>query len=160
MEINFHKLPKRKLFVPWLVTTALTLLFIAALHLCIYYLFYSDSKTLTEHFANGLAIYIYALIWPFAIISSYRGSVLKVKHQGEVDPELVRDYFLNIGFLLIKTQDGQFRLEAQKWFNRLFAGSRFVTIEYTDNAISIEMPTHQLYNVHHGFKFANSFIRK
>ena len=159
MEITFQKLPMRKLFVPWLVTTALTLLFIAVLHLCIYYLFYSDSKTLTEHFANALAIYIYAFIWPFTIISSYRGSILKVKHQGEVDPGLVRDYFQNIGFSLVKTQGGLFRLEAQKRFNRLFKGSRFVTIEYTNNAISIEMPTHQLYNVHHGFKFANTFLR-
>jgi hypothetical protein len=160
MDIVIKKSPTNKIFLPWLGTTGVTITIFALFHLALYYLFYTDSKTLTEHFANAAALYLYALIWPLAIVNNYKSSIIQVKHNGEVNPDLVKEYFHRVGFELIEQKPGHFRFRATKFWDRLFPGSRIVRVDFTDQEITIEMPFHQRYHVHHGFKFSNQFVRQ
>jgi hypothetical protein len=160
MEIVFKKSSNNKIFWPWLGTTGVTITILALFHIALYYLFYTDSKTLAEHFTDALVIYFYALIWPLAIVNSYKSTIIKVTHNGEYDPQLVKTYFQNIRFNLIDEKPGHFKLEAQKFYDRLFPGSKYVKINFTPTEMTMEVPFHQRYNVHHAFKFTDQFIKK
>ena len=160
MDIVLKKSPTNKIFLPWLGTTAVTILALAILHLIFYHLFFIDSKSLSQHYADSIVIYIYAFIWPLAIVNNYKSSIIQVKHNGEVDPKLVKEYFHRVGFELIEQKPGHFRFRASKFWDRLFPGSRIVRVDFTDQKVTIEMPFHQRYHVHHGFKFSNQFVRQ
>ena len=160
MEIEFQKSANNKFVLPWLATTAVTLVIIFIFHLVVYYLFYTDTKTLTQHFIDVIPIYFYALIWPMIIVNSYKSTILKVKHNGEVDPVLVKDYFQQKRYTLIGEKFGHYKLESQKKLDKLFPGSRHVEIDFTDTEISITMPFNLRYPVHHSFKFLDIFIKK
>ncbi|MDY0201849.1 MAG: hypothetical protein WC951_11185 [Bacteroidales bacterium] len=160
MEVELKKSTNNKIILPWLGTTAVTVAILIAFHLAIYYLFYTTDKTLAQHFINAIPIYFYAFIWPFAIVNSYKTSILKVTHNGEVNPALVKDYFLQKRCTLIEENSGHFKLESQRFFDKLYPGSRYVEIDFTDTQITIAVPSHLRYSVHHGFKFSDTFIRK
>ena len=159
MEISLKKASKNKILLPWLITTAVTILSLAISHLIIYYLFFTGSKSLGQHYADSIVIYIYAFIWPLAIVNNYKSSIIQVKHNGEVDPELVKEYFQSSGFELIEENPGHFRFKATKLWDRLFPGSRFVKVDFSDTEITLEVPFHQRYHVHHGFKFSKQFVK-
>ena len=160
MEITFHKTSNNKIILPWLATTGVTLVILAAFHIAIYYLFYADSKNLAEHFSNAAALYFYALIWPLAIVNSYKSTMIKVEHNGQIDPQRVKEYFQNVRFTLIDEKPGHFKFEAQKFYDRLFPGSKYVRVDFSLNEMTLVVPIHQRYNVHHAFKFTDQFIKK
>ncbi|HZJ74904.1 MAG TPA: hypothetical protein VFC87_08890 [Perlabentimonas sp.] len=76
-----------------MATAVVTVAILAAFHLTVYHLFYTDSKTPAQHFVDVIPLYIYALIFPLSIVNSYKTSIVKVTHNGEVDPALVKDFF-------------------------------------------------------------------
>lgn len=161
MEISFHTKPFKSILLPWIAASFLGLVFMLFLHFSTYILFYSNKISLSEHFTGfWFSLYLYALIWPATIIHNYKAKILKVKHNGEVDPVFIKNYFIENRYRLIDEKPGFIRLEAQKWFDRLFKGSREVKIVYGDDEVSIELPAHKIYDVHHGFKFSGIFLRK
>lgn len=160
MEIELKKSVRNKTILPWVATAAITVAIIAAFHLAIYYLFYTNSKTLGQHFINAIPLYIYAIIFPLSIVNSYKKSIVKVKHEGEVDPALVKDFFRQKKYTLAQEKTGYYKLDAQRFFDKLYPESRHVEINFTDTEITIALPLHLRYPVHHGFKFLDIFIKK
>lgn len=160
MEIELKKSPTNKIVLPWVATAVVTVAILAAFHLTVYHLFYTDSKTPAQHFVDVIPLYIYALIFPLSIVNSYKTGIVKVTHNGEVDPALVKDFFQQKKYTLTKEKPGYYKLDSQKFFDKLYPGSHHVEINFTDTEISIALPLHLRYPVHHGFKFSDTFIRK
>ncbi len=161
MEISFQSKPVKNILWPWLVASFLGLAFMLVIHLGVYVLFYCNKITLSQHFSGfWLSLYLYALVWPSVIIHNYKSRILKVKHNGELNIQRLKDYFIDNSYKLIDEQPGLCRFEALKWFDRLFKGSRNVRIVYSEYETTIEMPANKIYDVHHGFKFSGIFLNR
>lgn len=159
MEISINSHQLSRIILPWLLATAISLLILTLIHLIVFLIFYLDTRSLLEHFSGTwITLYFYALIWPGVIVNNYKSNTIVVKHQGEVVPEKLKNYFLQTNYTLLEEKPGFYRFEAKKWFDRLFKGSRNVIIQYDSNSLTIDLPANKTYNVHHGFKFGNLFI--
>ncbi|HNS30033.1 MAG TPA: hypothetical protein PKL52_05830 [Tenuifilaceae bacterium] len=161
MEITFKS--KGNFFsivLSWIVFSAITYVIFMAFHFAIYFIFYSGKISLGEHFSPvWITALFYSLILPLTIVNNQKARQMIIKHDGEVDPERIKDFFLINQYSLVEDSPGKYRFESRKWFDRLFSGSRNVTIEYTDNEVIIVMPANKVYHVHHGFRFGKIFLR-
>jgi hypothetical protein len=138
----------------------ISLVTVFVIHLIIYAIFYYGKVVFIEQLTRTpIILYFYALIFPGAIVHSYKPVHLEVGHGGEVDPMLIKDYFLKRGYVELADGNGFFKVAAQKWFDRLFKGSKQIVVNYTKTNVEIILPANKLYEVHHGFKFQKIFIR-
>lgn len=145
-------------FVIWCIISLLMLAVFSLLHFGLYFVIAAGKKTIAEHFSNfWVLLAFYSFLFPASIAFSYRSKAIEVIHNGEVNPYLVREYFLGRKFCLISEQQGLIVMESLKWWERFFSGSKSVRIKYQENSIIIEMPERYMYDVHHGFKFGRSF---
>jgi hypothetical protein len=161
MEISFKsKAAFKSVSLSWLILSAASIVLLFFLHLVVYYIFYINKISLVQHFSGiWVTFYFYAIIWPGVIVNNYKAKLMIVRHDGEVDPERVKDFFLINRYSVIEDNPGRYRFESEIKFDKLFKGSRYVTIDYSDTEISIEMPANKVYHVHHGFKFGKMFLK-
>ncbi len=160
--MNIEILPTKgnRLLVTWIALALITLVLLMLIHLLFYFLFYFNKASLYEHFADvSVTILFYAIIWPGAIVHSYKSKRLLVDHNGEVDPMLVKNYFLQQGYTEQASGNNFCKLASSKRFDRLFKGSKSVTVRYSLTSIDIELPANKVYDVHHAFKFQSIFVR-
>lgn len=160
MNIEIKPTKGKKHLASWLLISLISLVAVFVIHLIIYTVFYYGKVSFIEQLTGTpIILYFYALILPGTIVNSYKPVGLEVEHGGEVDPMLIKDYFLQRGYVELADGNGFFKVAAQKWFDRLFKGSRQVVVNFTKTTVEIILPAHKLYEVHHGFKFQKIFVR-
>jgi hypothetical protein len=160
MNIEIKSTKSNKHLVTWLLISLISLVVVFVIHLIIYAVFYSGKVSFFETLSGiSIIFYFYAIGLPGSIVHSYKPVHLLVEHEGEVDPMLIKDYFLQKGYIEFASGNGFFKLATQKWFDRLFKGSKQIAVNYTKTSVEIIIPAHKLYEVHHGFKFQKIFIR-
>ena len=162
MEINVGKAKTtKKTFITWLTTSVFLLVLLILFNWGFYYIFAAGKKTLAEHFANNwFFIIFYASIFPASIAFSYRQKQIKVEHGGEIDPILIKKYFEGRNYKVVSELPGKVVMEPTKIVERLLTGAMSVTIEFKNTWVLVTVPERLVYDVHHGFKFANTFLKQ
>lgn len=151
----------KKTFATWFASFTVILVLLIIFNWVFYYIFAASKKTLVEHFTNNwFFIVFYSLIFPASIAFSYRQKQLTVEHSGEVDPLLIKNYFESRNYRTISETPGKIVMQPAKLVERFLTGAMSVTIIYTENTVSIKVPERMVYDVHHGFKFANLFLKQ
>lgn len=160
MNIEIKSTKGGKHLVSWLLISLISLVVVFIIHLIVYAVFYYGKVSFIEQLTGTpIILYFYTIVLPGAIVHSYKPVRLMVEHAGGVDPMLIKNYFLQVGYVELAEGSGFFKLAAQKWFDRLFRGSKQIMVNYTETSVEIILPAHKLYEVHHGFKFQKIFIR-
>ncbi|MDD2197064.1 MAG: hypothetical protein PHE03_07375 [Bacteroidales bacterium] len=160
MNIEIKPTKGKDHLVSWLLISLISLVSVFVIHLLIYAVFYYGKVSFIEQLTGTpIIFYFYAIIFPGAIVHSYKPVCLEVEHLGEVNPMLIKEYFLQRGYVELADGNGFFKVVAQKWFDRLFKGSKQIVVNYTKTNVEIILPANKLYEVHHGFKFQEIFVR-
>ncbi|HPX05155.1 MAG: hypothetical protein JW783_09230 [Bacteroidales bacterium] len=161
MEIEFKTKTFKNIFVPWagVFLGVFSLYFIG--YMLIVFLFNTKTFSILSFLEDGwIHLTFNALVLSGVIAFQFSISKITVKHNGEIDHELVKQYFISHRYVMYKVKENKTYFKPQKLWERFLSNRYYVTIIENENEITTYLPSRLLYDFHHAFKFGNLFLKK
>lgn len=161
MEIEFKTKTFKNIFFPWAgVFLAVFSIYLIG-YMLIVFLFNTETFSIASFLEQGwIHLTFNALVLSGVIAFQFSVSKITVKHSGEVDHELVKQYFISHNYVKYKEKENKTYFKPKKWWERFLSNRYYVTIIEKPNEIITYLPSRLLYDFHHGFKFENLFLKK